>query len=194
MRRKIGDIIAAPGGTKLVLKSFDKCRTTAGSAGYEPTKAFRDHSRALLTYRHSTLSGSMLRDIQAGGPIEADHIIGDLLARRESLMLSISYTGLKAYEIIRNRVLSLQTGMQPSRARAATCPPQVWISRATPELNGCYCDRFDARPHYGCIGPRSGAQAKWSHHHSLQHCASCWHQRLPPNLRPGLRNPPDRPN
>jgi 2-dehydropantoate 2-reductase len=37
----------------------------------------------------------MLRDIERGGPIEADHIVGDLLR--------IAYAHLKAYEARRKR-------------------------------------------------------------------------------------------
>ena len=50
----------------------------------------------------------MLRDIQRGGPIEADHIVGDMIERargqRGSIpLLHIAYAHLKAYEANRER-------------------------------------------------------------------------------------------
>jgi 2-dehydropantoate 2-reductase len=50
----------------------------------------------------------MLRDIEKGAPIEADHIVGDLLHRgagssSEHPLLGIAYAHLKAYEARRTR-------------------------------------------------------------------------------------------
>ena len=59
-----------------------------------------NRARKMLTAAGSTLTASMLRDIERNAPIEADHIIGDLFGagppRRNSLQ--IAYTHLKAYE------------------------------------------------------------------------------------------------
>ena len=59
----------------------------------------------MLTAAGSPLTASMLRDIERNGPIEADHIIGDLLQRgtRRGVsgadsFLKIALTHLKAYE------------------------------------------------------------------------------------------------
>lgn len=67
-----------------------------------------DRSRAMLTERGSALTASMLRDLEAGGRIEADHIVGDLLRRGAdhgvpTPHLGIAYTHLKAYENRRDR-------------------------------------------------------------------------------------------
>ena len=45
----------------------------------------------------------MFRDVKAGLPVEADHVIGDLVARADAAKipvpkLRIAYTHLKAYE------------------------------------------------------------------------------------------------
>ena len=51
----------------------------------------------------------MLRDIEDGAPIEADHVLGDLVRRGNRLLsadrslLWLAYTHLKAYESRRNR-------------------------------------------------------------------------------------------
>ena len=49
------------------------------------------------------MTASMFRDIKAGFPVEADHVIGDLIARADAAKvpvpkLRIAYTHLKAYE------------------------------------------------------------------------------------------------
>jgi len=102
-RATIGDISAAPGGADLVLRLLEECRSIAAAEGYPPRQSFLERARAVLTAPGSVLTASMLRDIEAGGPIEADHIIGDLLVRGNPSLLPIVYTGLKAYEARRSR-------------------------------------------------------------------------------------------
>jgi 2-dehydropantoate 2-reductase len=56
----------------------------------------------------STVTASMLRDIEKGAPVEADHILGDLLARsadpaNAGSLLRVAYAHLKAYEARRAR-------------------------------------------------------------------------------------------
>ena len=60
----------------------------------------------MLTAAGSPLTASMFRDIKAGQPVEADHVIGDLIARGDAAKipvprLRIAYTHLKAYEMQR---------------------------------------------------------------------------------------------
>jgi 2-dehydropantoate 2-reductase len=60
----------------------------------------------MLTAPNSPLTASMLRDIERGAPVEADHILGDLLRRAASTdgsLLRIAYTHAKAYEARRAR-------------------------------------------------------------------------------------------
>ena len=60
----------------------------------------------MLTAAGSPLTASMARDIENHNPIEADHIIGDLIRRgertgspaRDTSLLRLAYTHLKAYE------------------------------------------------------------------------------------------------
>ena len=49
------------------------------------------------------MTASMFRDIKAGAPVEADHVIGDLIARGDAAKVPVpklrtAYTHLKAYE------------------------------------------------------------------------------------------------
>ena len=117
MRGPIGDIMAAPGGKESVLLLLEECRAIAEKAGHLPRAEFLQQARTELTAAGSPLTASMLRDIEANAPVEADHIIGDLLRRRSAnpgqfSMLSTAYTHLKAYEARRARVLAPATTAQ----------------------------------------------------------------------------------
>jgi 2-dehydropantoate 2-reductase len=62
--------------------------------------------RAYLTDRTRPFTASMLRDIEKGGPIEGDHIVGDMLvrARRHGIaapLLRVAVCHLQAYELVR---------------------------------------------------------------------------------------------
>ncbi|HMC47462.1 MAG TPA: ketopantoate reductase C-terminal domain-containing protein, partial [Caballeronia sp.] len=67
-------------------------------------------ARAMFTEAGSTITASMLRDLENGARIEADHVVGDLIARAKGAQGAIStpvfstgYTHLKAYESRRER-------------------------------------------------------------------------------------------
>ena len=110
MRAAIGDICASPGGTDYILGVLEECRRIAGAEGYRVRDESFGRARDMLTARGSTLTASMLRDIERNGPIEADHIVGDLLQRGmrhgvsgSDSFLKVAYTHLKAYEARRAR-------------------------------------------------------------------------------------------
>ncbi|HZX71703.1 MAG TPA: 2-dehydropantoate 2-reductase [Rhodanobacter sp.] len=103
MRDSIGAIVACPGGTVAALVLFDECRSVAERFDHAPDERVLERARAMLTEPGSPLAASMLRDLQGGHPIEADHIIGDMLARAgqhhlSATMLAVVYTHLKVYE------------------------------------------------------------------------------------------------
>ena len=109
MRAPVGDIVAAPGGTQAVLALLDDCRRVAEAYGHAPQETVLQRARSVLSEQGSTLSASMMRDLEQGGPIEADHVVGDLLARGESkgldlVMLRLAFVHLKAYEAKRARL------------------------------------------------------------------------------------------
>ncbi len=128
MRASIGDVMASTGGEALILAILDECHGIAAAAGYAPRAAFLERARAALTAKDSPLTASMLRDLEGNGPVEADHVFGDLLRRRDGTPasraapspsgaapspsgaapspLSIAYTHLKAYETRRARTLN----------------------------------------------------------------------------------------
>jgi 2-dehydropantoate 2-reductase len=110
MRATIGDICASPGGADFILGLLEECRSIAAAEGYPMREAQLKRARNMLTAAGSTLTASMLRDVERNAPIEADHIIGDLLRRAAPAegtlsALNIAYTHLKAYEARHTRTL-----------------------------------------------------------------------------------------
>lgn len=108
MRAAIGEIVGAPGGEAFMAALHDECIGIAAAAGHAPREKVAAGARAQLTAEGSTFTASMLRDIEGKGRIEADHVIGDLIARGRSQglatpLLDLAYTGLKAYEARRAR-------------------------------------------------------------------------------------------
>ncbi|SFK85930.1 2-dehydropantoate 2-reductase [Methylorubrum salsuginis] len=103
MRASIGDIVAAPGGPAFVEGLLDECQAVAVANGYGSREKVLAGARKTLTAEKSPMTASMLRDIEGGARIEADHIVGDLIARGrkagiETPILARVLTGLKAYE------------------------------------------------------------------------------------------------
>jgi len=108
MRAPIGDIVAAPGGERAMLDLLEECRRIAEANKHAPKDAAMERSRGMLTAKGSSMSASMLRDLEQGSAVEADHVIGDLLARGDvaglaSPVLRLAYVHLKAYEARRAR-------------------------------------------------------------------------------------------
>ena len=109
MRATVGDILAADGGG-LALALVDECAAIAAHQGFPPRQDAVAKVRALLTTAGSGLMASMLRDLERGAAIEADHVIGDLVRRGDpgtSPMLRIVLAHLKAYEARRAREAGL---------------------------------------------------------------------------------------
>jgi len=103
MRTSVGNILAVAGGKDFLLGMLDECSAIASAEGFAPGGPFFQRIKGMLTTEGSPLTASMFRDIRAGLPVEADHVIGDLVARADAAKipvpkLRITYTHLKAYE------------------------------------------------------------------------------------------------
>jgi 2-dehydropantoate 2-reductase len=103
MRATVGNILAAPGGKDFLLGILDECKAVATAEGFPPRAPSLERTRAMLTMEGSPMTASMFRDIQAGLPVEADHVVGDLIARGDAAKVPVprlrtAYTHLKAYE------------------------------------------------------------------------------------------------
>jgi len=106
MRATIGDIVAGGGGD-LATAMYDECATIAARHGFAPRSAAAQRSHAMFTAAGSPFTASMFRDIERRAPIEADHVVGDLLQRGgeqpPNALLRTAYVHLKAYEARRTR-------------------------------------------------------------------------------------------
>lgn len=79
MRASVGEIVRA-GGRDMLLALLERNASIAGANGHAMTAAFLESYRALFSDPASTYTASMLRDLEAGGRTEAEHILGWLLA------------------------------------------------------------------------------------------------------------------
>ena len=103
MRTSVGNILAAPGGRDFLLGMLDESGAVAKAQGHAPRAPFLERTRGMFTAEGSPLTASMFRDIRAGAAVEADHVIGDLIARGDAAKVPVpklrtAYTHLKAYE------------------------------------------------------------------------------------------------
>jgi 2-dehydropantoate 2-reductase len=106
MRASVGDILHTDDGAALFAQTFDACRRTAEAEGFPPREAALQSFRAMFADGASTLTASMLRDLEAGGRTEGAHIVGDMLhrARRAGIdagPLVAAWCHLQAAERIR---------------------------------------------------------------------------------------------
>lgn len=102
-RGNVGEINSAPGGADAMRRLLDANEKIAAAEGFGPRAQPMQGFRERLTDPKGSWSASMLRDLEAGGRVEADHIVGFMLerARRhgiEATVLALAYTHLKAYE------------------------------------------------------------------------------------------------
>jgi 2-dehydropantoate 2-reductase len=116
MRGTVGEVEAVPGGTEFALALLAECIAVATAEGFAPREPFIKTAKGMITAHGSGFASSMFRDMGAGAPIEADQIIGDLLARARrrdvrTPLLAVAYAHLAVYQ---NRIRSRQ-----ARAAAA---------------------------------------------------------------------------
>jgi 2-dehydropantoate 2-reductase len=102
LRGTVGDIEAAPGGTGLALEALGECVAVATRSGYPPSDAFLERTKASVTAKGSRSAPSMYRDLTQGLPVEADQIVGDMLARARGFgiaapILTAAYAHLTIY-------------------------------------------------------------------------------------------------
>jgi len=108
MRASVGDIAATGSGEKLTLALLEECAGVARAEGFETPGPALASYRGMLTRKGSDFTASMLRDIEAGGPTEGAHILGEMLAlaRKHALaapVLEMAATHLEAYAARRER-------------------------------------------------------------------------------------------
>ena len=103
MRANVGEIARAPSGVDLMMDLLDRTARISEAEGYPMPEPYMERNRRLLDDPQSTLTASMLRDLERGGPVEADHVVGYLLDKArahgiDDTLHRVIYAGLKAYE------------------------------------------------------------------------------------------------
>jgi 2-dehydropantoate 2-reductase len=103
MRGTVGEIEAVPGGTDAALQILAECAAVATAVGYPPSEAHLGRSRATMTAKGAPTASSMYRDMQQGGNVEVDQIVGDLVARGRTHgvatpLLSAAFVHLRIYQ------------------------------------------------------------------------------------------------
>ena len=103
MRANVGEILATADGKALMKRQLDSCIAIAVHSGYAPRPhALARYENAINTAA-SPLTASMLRDLESGAAVEADHVVGFMLGKArefgiDDTMLSVAYAHLQAYE------------------------------------------------------------------------------------------------
>jgi 2-dehydropantoate 2-reductase len=118
MRGSIGDIVARDGGEATISAMLDECCAVAAAHGHKPKPTVVFLIRATLTDPNSKMTSSMLRDLQRGARIEADHIIGDLMARGRAAGVATPWLSA-AYASLSGDLRAHEP------ATAANLPPQL---------------------------------------------------------------------
>ena len=105
MRASIGDVEAA-GAAEVPLGIAAECAAIAEHCGHAARPAMLERLRSVVSTPGSPFTASMLRDVERGGPVEVEHVLGDLLRRggeEPYPLLRLAYLHLKAYEARRVR-------------------------------------------------------------------------------------------
>lgn len=107
LRSTVGEVAAAPYGLQTALAIIDECAAIAHGAGHTMPDKTMEFTREYLTRRGSPFTSSMFRDLHKGAPVEADQILGDLLARGEANgvnapLVRAAYVQLAAYQARRS--------------------------------------------------------------------------------------------
>ena len=103
MRGAIGEVVAAPGGSGIVLRILDEATAIATACGYKPSPEFRARWVPQMTAPGSAMTSSMYRDLRKGARVEVDQILGDLLARGEAHgvstpLLGAAFANIRIYQ------------------------------------------------------------------------------------------------
>ena len=103
MRGTIGEIVAVPGGADLSLKVLDESAAIATACGHKPSEALLSRHADAMTAPGSQLTSSMYRDLRKGAPVEADHTLGDFIARGDAHgvatpLLKAAFVNLRVYQ------------------------------------------------------------------------------------------------
>lgn len=108
MRGDVGSIVATENGIALMQALHEECLVVAAHSQHPVPEKARQIARTALTLPGSPAKASMLRDLEAGQEVEAEHIVGDMLRRAHAAhlpapMLQAAYCHLQVYQSLRQR-------------------------------------------------------------------------------------------
>jgi 2-dehydropantoate 2-reductase len=103
MRASVGEIARSPGGVAFLHRVLDRNAAIAAANGFPVRDAFLAEFRDVFADTRAAYATSMLRDLEAGGRIESDQVLGFLLAAARSAGVpheihEAAFLHAKAYE------------------------------------------------------------------------------------------------
>ena len=106
VRGSVGDIVASEGGEEFMAALHDECLAVAAAEGQPVPEKARAIARGSLVQQGSDVKASMLRDLEAGRPVEAAHIVGHMWQRarahgQSAPLLQAAWVHLQAYQRLR---------------------------------------------------------------------------------------------
>ena len=116
----------------------------AAAAGHDPGDKGMQTIRAFLTVKGSRFTASMLHDLEKGAMVEADHVVGDMIARAKKAgiatpNLRLAYAHLQVY-LARRARSSIGRVESVPRGHGQRCYPHTLVrprsSSATPTTSG----------------------------------------------------------
>lgn len=106
LRASVGVIVRTLAGEDFIRGLLDEAARIASACGHAVGEAQLAAYTRQLTEPGSALMASMLRDVERGSATEAEHILGDMVARAQQQgvaapLLRLAYSHLQAYDLRR---------------------------------------------------------------------------------------------
>ncbi|MER6318596.1 2-dehydropantoate 2-reductase [Streptomyces sp. NPDC001581] len=99
MRGTVGEVNAVPGGSALGPSLLAEAAAVAEAAGHPVPESERAFTTSTVTASGSPLTPSLYRDLVAGAPTEADHVLTDLTVRARALGVATPLLDLAALQL-----------------------------------------------------------------------------------------------
>ncbi len=91
MRGTVGQIASSDDGSDILAGLLQESQAVAAASGHAVRPDADASVRKILTDRSQPMTASMFRDLSQGLPVEADHIVGDMVRRARSLGVDATY-------------------------------------------------------------------------------------------------------
>jgi 2-dehydropantoate 2-reductase len=103
MRGAVGEIASTADGQEVMAALLGEAQAVSAAAGYRVRPEADAAARKLFSDTQSPATASMFRDLQQGSRVEADHVVGDMIARGLATgvatpYLRVAYAHLQVYQ------------------------------------------------------------------------------------------------